>query len=91
MGRKSTNPVSELYFTYDIQKDVSTCKIENCRRPLLKGRHSNNLETHIKCHHDKEYKVLQRIKSENVLQEKRQLDDANVELPSLKVINYIFK
>jgi len=89
MGRKSTNPVSELYITYDIQKDVSTCNIENCRRPLLKGRHSNNLETHIKCHHDNEYKILQRMKS--VFQEKRQLDDANVALPSLKVINYIFK
>lgn len=58
MGRKKSNPVGQLYFTYDAEKDVSTCKVDGCQRSVLKGRHSNNLETHIRSYHPDEHKQL---------------------------------
>ncbi|KAL5239024.1 hypothetical protein ACI65C_006434 [Semiaphis heraclei] len=45
---KTTNPVSKLFFDYNHQKDESTCTVQGCRKPLMKGRHSHNLETHIR-------------------------------------------
>jgi len=90
MGRKLTNPVGQLYFNYNILKNESVCKIEGCRRPILKGRHSNNLETHIRSNHSKEYKVLQDMKNEDIPKQKRPIDDSIVELSSSKVINYMY-
>jgi len=90
MGRNQTNPVSKLFYTYNIQKNESTCNIKQCRRPILKGRHSYNLETHIKCNHPEENKVLKSKKNENTLKDKRPLDDATIALPSLKVIKCIY-
>lgn len=48
MGRPQSNPVKKLFFTYNIDKNESTCQIEGCRRPILKGNVSHNLETHIR-------------------------------------------
>lgn len=63
MGRKKTNPVGKLFFTYYIEKDVSTCKVDGCPRSVLKGKHSNNLETHIRSYHPDEYKQLTEAKN----------------------------
>jgi len=56
MGRHQTNPVKNLFFTYDINKNESVCTIEGCRRPVLKGSASHNLETHIRTTHTDEAK-----------------------------------
>lgn len=34
IGRPRSNPIHD-YFTYNQEKDVSVCKIENCPRPEL--------------------------------------------------------
>lgn len=46
MGRKNTNPVGRLFFTYNKETNESTCTVEGCVKRILKGHHSNNLETH---------------------------------------------
>ncbi|KAE9525644.1 hypothetical protein AGLY_014171 [Aphis glycines] len=57
---------------------------------MLKGRYSNNLETHIRCCHVEEYKVLQRIKKENTIKEKHPPNDnSTTALPPLKEDIYI--
>ncbi|KAL5246026.1 hypothetical protein ACI65C_013434 [Semiaphis heraclei] len=81
MGRKPTNPVGKLFFTYNIEKNESTCNVKDCCRPVMKGQHSHNLETHIKTSHPEEWEILvkakQDIENEKILskKEKRRLDD----------------
>lgn len=90
MGRKTTNPVSKLFFDYNHQKDESTCTVQGCRKPLMKGRHGHNLETHIRSFHSHEAKILDQakedIKNNKVQNIKRPSDDSTVQLSS-KVIN----
>lgn len=90
MGRKTTNPVSKLFFDYNHQKDESTCTVQGCRKPLMKGRHSHNLETHIRSFHSHEAKILDQAKeytkNNKVQNIKRPSDDSTVQLSS-KVIN----
>lgn len=76
--KKITNPVGKLFFKYNIDKNESSCIIEGCHRSI-KGRHSQNLETHIRSYHLEELEVL--IKSKVQIQkiqvtenEKRQLE-----------------
>lgn len=64
MGRRKSNPVGQLFFNYDKEKDISTCEVEGCQRSILKGGHSNNLETHIRSYHPEEYKILIDAKNE---------------------------
>lgn len=94
MGRKSTNPVGKLYFTYSVEKNESICQIEGCHRPIIKGRHSHNLETHIRTTHSKESTILINAKKdikerENVFNqnEKRQIDISTTQ--SIKVNYFI--
>jgi len=81
MGRKPTNPVGKLFFTYNIEKDESTCNVKGCCRPVMKGQHSHNLEVHIKTSHIQEWDILvkakQDIENEKIAskKEKRRLDD----------------
>lgn len=81
MGRKPSNPVGKLFFTYNIEKDESTCNVKGCCRPVMKGQHSHNLETHIKTSHPQEWNILvkakQDIENEKIVnkKEKRRLDD----------------
>lgn len=87
MGRKPTNPVGKLFFTYNIEKDESTCNVKGCCRPIMKGQHSHNLETHIKTSHIQEWNILVKakedIENEKIAskKEKRRLDDT-VTFPS---------
>lgn len=71
MGRKKTNPVSHLFFTFHKERNESTCTVEGCIKPILKGNHSNNLETHIRSFHPNEYKILQAVKNEHDVQNKQ--------------------
>lgn len=64
MGRHQTNPVKNLFFTYNINKNESVCKIEGCRRPVLKGSISHNLETHIRTTHPDEAIMLDKAKAD---------------------------
>jgi len=64
MGRHQTNPVKNLFFTYDINKNESVCTIEGCRRPVLKGSASHNLETHIRTTHPDEAIMLDEAKED---------------------------
>jgi len=71
MGRKKSNYVGQLFFKYDCEKNRSTCKVEGCHRPVLKGSHSNNLETHIRSYHPDEYTIL--IEAKNKSYEVKQI------------------
>jgi len=64
MGRHQTNPVKNLFFTYNIDKNESVCKIEGCHRPVLKGSVSSNLETHIRTTHPEEAIILDKAKAD---------------------------
>lgn len=77
MGRKQSNPVGTLYFSYDKLKNLSTCKIKNCYKPLLKGKHATNLETHIRSCHKDEWAELER---EKVIPSKTQYSTPNMAL-----------
>jgi len=85
MGRKKSNPVGQLFFKYDREKNISTCKVEDCHRSVLKGNHSNNLETHIRSYHPQEYAIL--IESKNKPDVVKQPNTS--ELFSLKVNVFI--
>lgn len=77
MGRKTTNPVGKLFFKYNVDKNDSSCIIEGCHR-IIKGRHSQNLETHIRSYHADEYEVLVKSKVQKIKvieNEKRELQD----------------
>lgn len=63
MGRKTTNPVGKLFFKYNIDKNESSCIIEGCHRSI-KGRHSQNLETHIRSYHAEQFEVLVKSKAQ---------------------------
>lgn len=92
MGRKKTNPVGQLFFKYDRVNNISTCKVEGCLRSILKGNHSNNLETHIRSYHTHEYTILIEAKNKSV--EVKQNDNSqtndNSTIFSLKV-NFFIK
>jgi len=75
MGRKKSNPVGSLFFKFDHDKNISTCKVEGCHRPVLKGNHSHNLETHIRSYHTDEYKILIEAKNKSI--EIKQKDDSH--------------
>jgi len=64
MDRHQTNPVKKLFFTYNINKNESVCMIEGCRRPVLKGSISHNLETHIRTTHPDEAIMLDKAKAD---------------------------
>ncbi|XP_060859135.1 LOW QUALITY PROTEIN: uncharacterized protein LOC132936427 [Metopolophium dirhodum] len=64
MGRPQTNPVKKLFFSYNIDKNESVCKIEGCRRPVIKGSVSHNLETHIRTTHPDEAIMLDKAKED---------------------------
>lgn len=72
MGRKKSNPVGQLFFKYDREKNISTCKVEGCHRSILKGNYSNNLETHIRSYHPHEYTILNDLKNKPDIQ--KQID-----------------
>lgn len=55
------NPVFEMYFTYDINKNTSKCNVVGCTK-YISGKHSSNLEKHIFAHHKNEYKDLMEAK-----------------------------
>ncbi|KAL5236540.1 hypothetical protein ACI65C_003950 [Semiaphis heraclei] len=83
MGRRQTNLVKNLFFTYNIDKNESVCNIEGCRRPVLKGSVSHNLETHIRTTHPDEAIMLDKAKEDLKTQKfvnsgvKRQNDEDN--------------
>lgn len=90
MGRKNTNPVGKLYFTYDLSKDHSVCNIVGCPRPILKGKHSRNLETHIKTTHPIELNILTSKKNDK---SKNDIDESfvsTVDDQTSKVFNFNF-
>jgi len=64
MGRHQTNPVKNLFFTYNNDKIGWLCKIEGCHRPVLKGSVSSNLETHIRKTHPEEANILNKAKAD---------------------------
>ena len=64
MGRHQTNPVKNLFFTYNIDKNESVCKVEGCRRPVLKGSGNLNLETHIRTTHPDQAIMLDKAKED---------------------------
>jgi len=90
MGRETTNPVSRLFFDYNHQKCESTCTVQRCCRPLIKGRHSHNLEIHIRSLNSHEAKILDQAKEDTnnykIQNIKRPSNDSTVQLSS-KVIN----
>lgn len=94
MGRKPSNPVGKLFFTYNIEKDESTCNVKGCCRPVMKGQHSHNLETHIKTSHIQEWEILvkakQSIDSEKMAskKEKRRLDDTAIFPSKVKLTQF---
>lgn len=51
------NPVLEMYFTYDINKNSSKCNVVGCTK-YISGKHSSNLEKHIFALHKNEYKII---------------------------------
>jgi len=55
------NPILEIYFTYDINKNSSKCNVVGCTK-YISGKHSSNLEKHIFALHKNEYKTLMEAK-----------------------------
>lgn len=55
------NPVSRLFFKYDMVSNFSTCQINNCNFKM-KGNHSSTLERHIQAFHKEQFIVLQEEK-----------------------------
>jgi hypothetical protein len=64
MDKHQTNSVKKLFFSYSVDKNESVCKIERCRRPVLKGSISHNLETHIRTTHPDEAIMLDKAKAD---------------------------
>jgi len=76
MGRKNTNPVGRLFFTYNKETNESTCTVEGCVQRILKGHHSNNLETHIRSFHPVEYLNLQAVKNDGQIKRQHNINSS---------------
>lgn len=67
MGRKTTNPVTKMFFKYNINTNESICTIPECVNPVRSGNHAGNLENHVKTFHKNEYILLLNEKEKNAM------------------------
>lgn len=87
MGRKSSNPVQEMYFRYNVNTNESVCQIHECTNPRRTGNHAGNLENHIKVFHKEEHILL--MKEKEKFSKKTHCDHSTSMTSKVSIFTYL--